>query len=783
MEFTHKEWVVRKKREADAYALTRPSYHFPLKWKREFLPKEIEAMKNQFGQFDADRSGAIDADELLGILNSLGEDVGREQVEALIREVDHNNSRELEFDEFVELMHNLRHSRSRSGAAAALQAAQYGVRIAAELRALQGRRALPGVVAKETKAPETDNAHASGAPPDGGGGGGGGLSKAAARGRRRSLAAYAAAGREPPAVVPLAVDALRHPSWDVVFEGAAGTPYGGGVFLCRVSFSPEYPYAPPSMIFETRLQHINFPTMLDGRAHAKQALAGWDADWDARRALAAVAALLAKPDVALAREWARRLASDDDGSGRGTGRAGGERRTLATRPPGYGRPGQAGGGGDGAATTGLVGGGSLPSAVHAAATAAAPRCDAQHAVSLHQYVTDRERADCLAREFTRRYARPEFLVKKPSAGLEPPPKAWAYHREGGPRQGPARAVLEADQMHFFPVRPRRSGMLRSLHLHALSGGGRVRLALYRKLPETAGHAMVLVGRGEGVAAVRDAATEKVLGYTLGTARTEAAGAEAAALALGQKELAAAAAAEAAAAPAAGVAGGDVGFNIARAGGGAGGAAALLAAGRAAAAAQANAKRPLPPVELKIGARDVTATFGGKDAPGSRPDMNDGMGGASRLGVMEKTTPLVVAGAVYYIGVQVSRATAIPRDPAVVLGTEHVTPWRKLYVDFEPPPPPHDPYAESSSADEDEDAAGAGTDAAMGGGGGGAAGGEQGEEFPDEEAPVPETFREVSLELQAMPYAADDCVSWCVWMTLGNFEELPGSSDDEDEEEE
>ena len=165
MEFTHKEWVVRKKREADAYALTRPSYHFPLKWKREFLPKEIEAMKNQFGQFDADRSGAIDADELLGILNSLGEDVGREQVEALIREVDHNNSRELEFDEFVELMHNLRHSRSRSGAAAALQAAQYGVRIAAELRALQGRRALPGVVAKETKAPETDNAHASGAPP------------------------------------------------------------------------------------------------------------------------------------------------------------------------------------------------------------------------------------------------------------------------------------------------------------------------------------------------------------------------------------------------------------------------------------------------------------------------------------------------------------------------------------------------------------------------------------------------------------------------------------------
>ena len=56
--------------------------------------------------------------------------------------------------------------------------------------------------------------------------------------RRRSL--------DKPDVVPLATDdTLRHPSWDVVFEGPAETPYYGGFFLLRAVFSPEYPCVKP----------------------------------------------------------------------------------------------------------------------------------------------------------------------------------------------------------------------------------------------------------------------------------------------------------------------------------------------------------------------------------------------------------------------------------------------------------------------------------------------------------------------------------------------------------
>merc|ERR1719337_19507 len=59
-------------------------------------------LKQEFDTYDEDRSGYIDVKELRELLEKLGEELTEEELEQAFKELDTDNSGEIEFFEFVE---------------------------------------------------------------------------------------------------------------------------------------------------------------------------------------------------------------------------------------------------------------------------------------------------------------------------------------------------------------------------------------------------------------------------------------------------------------------------------------------------------------------------------------------------------------------------------------------------------------------------------------------------------------------------------------------------------
>ena len=68
--------------------------------------QQVEQLKIAFNLFDKDQNGAIDSNELQTVLKTLGQNIGKDDVQEMMSNIDMNDNGEIEFAEFVEMMEN-----------------------------------------------------------------------------------------------------------------------------------------------------------------------------------------------------------------------------------------------------------------------------------------------------------------------------------------------------------------------------------------------------------------------------------------------------------------------------------------------------------------------------------------------------------------------------------------------------------------------------------------------------------------------------------------------------
>jgi calmodulin len=72
-----------------------------------FTPEQVAEFKAQFDAFDEDGGGSIATSELKNVLEKCGMPVTDAQVKDMVAEFDTDGSGDLDFEEFVTMMHRL----------------------------------------------------------------------------------------------------------------------------------------------------------------------------------------------------------------------------------------------------------------------------------------------------------------------------------------------------------------------------------------------------------------------------------------------------------------------------------------------------------------------------------------------------------------------------------------------------------------------------------------------------------------------------------------------------
>lgn len=88
-------------------------------------------------------------------------------------------------------------------------------------------------------------------------------------------------------------DNLTH--WQGSLRGPEGTPYEGGNFLLDIRVSPDYPYTPPKIRFETKIWHPNISSQT-GAICLDVLGKEWSPALTIRTALLSIQALLSSPE-------------------------------------------------------------------------------------------------------------------------------------------------------------------------------------------------------------------------------------------------------------------------------------------------------------------------------------------------------------------------------------------------------------------------------------------------------------------------------------------------------
>lgn len=97
------------KRKQEVIFHTDPSKIYPSKKQvNQLTDEEIQAYKEVFWKYDADRSGTIDVKELSLMLKSMGRDIPVSDVLDIVAHFDQDESGAIDFHEFLILMANLK---------------------------------------------------------------------------------------------------------------------------------------------------------------------------------------------------------------------------------------------------------------------------------------------------------------------------------------------------------------------------------------------------------------------------------------------------------------------------------------------------------------------------------------------------------------------------------------------------------------------------------------------------------------------------------------------------
>ncbi len=75
---------------------------------KHFTSTELVALRYEFNKFDADNSNSIDKHELAKVVQHLGAELTEEQIHGLMLEIDEDDSGEIDWEEYLELMIKLR---------------------------------------------------------------------------------------------------------------------------------------------------------------------------------------------------------------------------------------------------------------------------------------------------------------------------------------------------------------------------------------------------------------------------------------------------------------------------------------------------------------------------------------------------------------------------------------------------------------------------------------------------------------------------------------------------
>ncbi|OQS02137.1 hypothetical protein THRCLA_05460, partial [Thraustotheca clavata] len=183
-------------------------FHIPDSLKHEFSAHELAEFVDQFKAFDTSGDGAIDVEELTNMMHCMNVKIDHEEIQQLILLVDENNSGQIEFNEFVRMMSNLRRGKSNK-LSKFMQLSKQAFNIRREYR-----ETLENPIQGCT-------------------------------------------------IVPFPMDMRQ---WNVYLQGPDDSPYQSGCFIFHFAFGHEYPYEPPSVRLLTRIYHLNFIMLADGTA-------------------------------------------------------------------------------------------------------------------------------------------------------------------------------------------------------------------------------------------------------------------------------------------------------------------------------------------------------------------------------------------------------------------------------------------------------------------------------------------------------------------------------------